>query len=169
MSTIRERKKKKKETRLRINPRLRVCLFQNQIKTMSTPCLSRPCHVCSRPCLSRPCHVCQDYFKFVRTMSCLSRICNFFQDHVMFVMTVFLKSTCFVNNFPSFRTKISQTWKSKTTTTTTTKVCIGLRCMGSQSKKAPNFFHAEKLKYVVMAYYMFLLLRPCTKPRGQKK
>ena len=104
---------------------------------MSTPCLSRPCQVCSRPCLSRPClsrpcHVCQDYFKFVRTMSCLSRICNFFQDHVIFVLTVFLKSTCFVNNFPSFRTKISQTWKSKTTTTT--KICIGLRCMCSQSK-----------------------------------
>ena len=100
------------------------CLFKTLfVKTLFVKTMS---------CLSRLFKVCQ----VVRIMSCLSRICHFFQDHVMFVMTVFLKSTCFVNNFSSFRTKISQTWKSKTTTTTTTttKICIGLRCMRSQSK-----------------------------------
>ena len=85
-------------TRLRINTRLRVCLFKNQInaifvKTMtclSRTCLSRTC--LSRPCWSRPCHVCQYYLIFVMTMSCLTRTCHSFQDHVMFVMTMFFKT-----------------------------------------------------------------------------
>ena len=104
--------------------------------------------------MSGPCHVCLEYVIFLRpchrpAMSCLSRICHFF-DHVCQEYVIFLRpchvchdsvykfnmfckhilSTCFVNNFPSFITKISQTWKSKTTT----KICIGLRCMRSQSK-----------------------------------
>ena len=44
-------------------------------------------------------------------------------------------STGFVSNFKFcwFRTKFSQTWKSKITTTTT-KLCVGLRELCSQSK-----------------------------------
>ena len=40
--------------------------------------------------------------------------------------------------FLLFRTKISQTWKSKTTTTT--KICIGLHCMRSQSKMSKEVY-----------------------------
>ena len=115
------------------------------VKTMS--CLSRICHIFeTMSCLpwvflNSTCFVnmfCQHATCFVNMFcqhvlpTCFANmfwkhalptcLANMFCQHVL--------STCFVNNFPSFITKISQTWKSKTTT----KICIGLRCMRSQSK-----------------------------------
>ena len=79
-----------------------------------------------------------------------------FWDHVFKTMSnkfcQQVLSTCF--NFPSFRTKISQTWKSKTTTTT--KLCIGLRCMRSQSKILPNSKILKSYDSASEKYYLHM-------------